>query len=261
MIIDIHTHAWPEKVSRSARENLERLFRVKLVGEPTLGTLQAFMDKNGIDISAIAAVATKPSQVPAINDWLFTVRSARVKVFCALHPEYSLCLQEVARIKGRGDGIKLQPEFQDFYVDEERFFPVYESIEEAGLPILFHCGEELSGTMLVRSSPERLLRVKKRFPGLKIIAAHFGGFRLWKDVERHLVGADVYLDTSFFFDYVPKEEARRLLLAHRADRLLFGTDFPLVDQRHDIDFLEGLGLPQALKERIFSANARQLLGI
>lgn len=260
-IIDIHCHAWPEKVSARARENLESLFRVKMVAEPTVETLLAFMEKNRIDVSVICAVATKPALVGAINDWLFGVRQERIRIFCAMHPDYDGWKDELARIREKADGIKFQPEFQDFYIDEERVYPIYEEIERLGLPVLFHCGEELSGTMLVRSSPERLARVKERFPGLTIIAAHFGGFRLWKEVKRTLLGKDIYLDTSFFFDYLPPKEVAAFLLAHRQDRLLFGTDFPLVDQKKDIDYLKQLGIPADLKERIFSLNSSRLLGI
>ncbi|MFH0738475.1 MAG: amidohydrolase family protein [Candidatus Omnitrophota bacterium] len=261
MIIDIHTHAWPDKVSRKAKENLEELFKVKLIGEPTVETLLKFMDKNAISVSAICAVATRPEQVPSINDWLFSIRGERIKAFASLHPEYPLWSEELERIKQCADGIKLQPEFQNFYIDDEKVFPIYEKIEQLGLPLLFHCGQELSGTMLVRSSPKRLLKVKERFPALRIIAAHFGGFKLWQEVEEHLLGKDIYLDTSFFFDYLPKEELRRLILKHRPDRLLFGTDFPLVDQKKDIDFLKNLGLPPTLVERIFSLNGMELLGL
>ncbi len=261
MIIDIHTHAWPEKVSQRARENLEQLFKARFVGDPTVGTLLAFMDKNHVDISVICAVATRPDQVASINDWLFSVRGARIKVFCAMHPQYPSWKSELGRIKKSGDGIKFQPEFQDFYVDDPAVYPLYEVIEKLGLPILFHCGEELSGTMLVRSSPERVARVKQHFPGLTIIAGHFGGFRLWDEVEAHLLGQDIYLDTSFFFGFLPKEKITQLIVRHRPDRLLFGTDFPLVDQQKDLDSLRRLALDPALEERILSLNARQILSI
>ena len=66
-IIDIHTHAWPEKIAQKARENLEELFKVKLQGEPTINTLLAYMDKNAIDASVVCAVATRPEQVPSIE--------------------------------------------------------------------------------------------------------------------------------------------------------------------------------------------------
>jgi len=258
MIIDIHTHAWPEKVSQRARENLEKVFRVKLVGDPTLKTLLSYMDKNGIDISAICGVATKPEQVPSINEWLFGVRSKRIRVFCALHPEYKDWEEELKKIKDKGDGVKLQPEFQDFYIDDDKFFGWYETMEELKMPLLFHCGKELSGTMLVRSSPDRMSKIMKRFPELKIIAAHFGGFELWDEVKKYLLGRDIYLDTAFFFDFLPEEEVKSMILNHPEDRLVFGTDFPIVDQKKDIDFLKNLDIPQDLKTRIFSTNAQQL---
>jgi predicted TIM-barrel fold metal-dependent hydrolase len=261
MIIDIHTHAWPEKVSQKARENLESVFKVPFVGDPTVSTLLRYMDKNNISVSVICAVATRPEQVPSINDWLFSVRGERIRAFCALHPEYASWKEELVRIKEKADGVKLQPEFQDFYVDDKKVYPVYEMMEALQLPVLFHCGEELSGTMLVRSSAGRILKVKKDFPRLTIIAAHYGGFRLWEEVEKYLIGTDVFLDTAFFFGFLPREKTIQMLLEHRSDRLLFGTDFPLVDQKKDLDYLAGLEIPDDLKERILYRNARELLGI
>ncbi len=259
MIIDIHTHAWPEKISGKAREFLESLFHVQMVGDPTVTTLLHAMDKCGIDLSVICGVAARPEQVPSINNWLFSVRSERLKVFCALHPAYEKWTEEISRIADQGDGVKLQPEFQNFYVDSEAVFPLYERLERDQIPVLFHCGEELSGTMLVRSSPERILAVKEKFPHLCIIAAHFGGFRLWKDVKKYLLGKDIYLDTSFFFPYLSPDEIISFLTSHPDDRLLFGTDFPLVDQKEDIRFLENLDISTSLRRKIFSENAQRLL--
>jgi uncharacterized protein len=196
-----------------------------------------------------------------INDWLFDTRSSRIKVFCALHPEYKGWKEELLRIRQRGDGIKLQPEFQDFYVDEERMFPIYEEIARLRLPLLFHTGEELSGTMEVHSSPHRLIKLKERLPDITVIAAHFGGFRLTDEAEELLIGKDIYLDTSFFFDYLPRDRVRSLLLAHRPDRILFGSDFPLIDPKKDIDFLRSLDIPSSLQEKILFSNARELLGL
>lgn len=259
-IIDCHTHAWPSKVSAKAREHLETIFRVKMVGDPTPETLISFMDRNGIRRSALAAVATRPEQVPSINDWVMSVRGQRIIVLASMHPAYADWQKEVARLRGRVDGFKLQPEFQNFYVDDEAVYPMYEAIQAADLPILFHCGEELSGTMLIRSSPDRLIKVRRHFPKLKIIAGHFGGFGLWPDVEKFLLGQDIYMDTSYFFGFLPEEKVKQLLLGHRSDRLLFGTDFPLVDQKKDIDALGRLDIPEDLKERIFFKNAEVLFG-
>ena len=129
------------------------------------------------------------------------------------------------------------------------------------LPVIFHCGYELSGTMLLRSSPRRILKVRDKFPALKIIAAHFGGFKLWPEVKEYLLGKDIYLDTSFFFDYLPPAEVKELLINHRQDRLLFGTDFPLIDQGKDLSFLNSLDIPIGLKKKILFSNAAGLLAV
>jgi uncharacterized protein len=261
MIVDIHTHAWPDKVSEKAREALEQAFGVKFVGNPTTDTLARFMDLNHIDISVICGVATRPDQVPSINQWLMSVRSERFRVFCAMHPQYPLWKEELKNIKAGGDGIKLQPEFQDFYVDDSVVYPIYEELERLGLPVLFHCGKELSGTRLIRSSPDRILKVMKDFPGLKIVAGHFGGFQLWDEVRKYLLGKEVYLDTAFFLGHLAKNELKQMILSHPEDKILFGTDFPLVSQEKDINYLQELDLPFSLKEKILGINACSLLGI
>ena len=261
MIIDVHTHVWPDKVCGKVQEHLESLFNVKMAGEPSLDTLKRFMKKNAIDISVVNSVATRPEQVPGINDWLIKVRSDEIKIFCAMHPDYSDWKNELKKIKEFGDGIKLQPEFQNFYVDSEDNYPLYEEMQKLGIPVLFHCGKELSHTMLVRSSPSRISKLIRDFPRLKIIAAHFGGFELWDEVKIHLLGKDVYMDTAYFFSFLPKEQIKELILGHRPDRMLFGTDFPLADQGKDIEFLENLDISAELKERMFSENAKELLGI
>lgn len=259
MIIDIHTHAWPDKVSGKARENLEAFFKVKMVGEPTVTTLLESMDRNGIDTSVVCSVASRPDQVVAINDWAFGVRSKRLRAFASMHPAFEGWKEEIRRISREADGIKFQPEFQNFYVDDEAVFPIYEEIEKAGLPVLFHCGEELSGTMLIRSSPDRVLRVKETFPELKLIAGHFGGFRLWPEVKKYLLGKDIFLDTAFFFGHLENAQAREMILSHRPDRILFGTDFPLVDQAKDLAFLASLDISEELKQGILYKNALGLL--
>jgi predicted TIM-barrel fold metal-dependent hydrolase len=261
MVIDIHTHAWPDKVSLKAKESLEAHYDVKFCGDPTVKTLLSFMDRNSVDTSVICAVASRPEQVKSINNWLFELNEPRIKYFCALHPDYPQWKEELIRIKQHSPGIKLQPSFQDFFVDDEKAFPVYEEVEKLGLCLLFHSGDELSPQMIVRATPQRLWNVRKRFPGLKMIAAHFGGFRQWEEVRKYLLGKDIYLDTSAFFGYLPDREALELIRSHPAERILFGTDFPIRDQRIDLEYLDKLGIAGEIKEKILSGNARRLLGI
>jgi uncharacterized protein len=261
MIIDIHTHAWPDKVSLKAKESLESHYTVKFAGDPTVKTLLSYMDKNKIDLSVICAVASRPEQVVSINNWLFSLKEPRIKYFAALHPEYPQWKEELKRIREKTCGIKLQPSFQEFFVDDEKVLPVYEEIQKLGLCLLIHSGDELAPEMVVRATPKRILTVREKFPGLKMIAAHFGGFRHWGEVREHLLGKDIYFDTSAFFGYLPDKEAVELILKHRPDRILFGTDFPIIDQKNDLDYLDRLNIGRELKGKILSGNARQLLGI
>lgn len=259
-IIDVHTHIWPEKIAQKAQAHLEEVFRVKLITLPTPANLLRYMDKNGIDLSVVNSVASRPDQVVSINNWLFGLKEKRFRIFAAFHPDHSEWKEELKRIRDNASGIKLQPEFQNFYVDDEKLFPMYEKIAEAGLPVLFHCGYELSGTMLLRSGPDRMLRVHDRFPGLKIIAAHWGGFRVWDDVEKLLIGKDIWLDTSFTFGHLDKVRFLKMLGRHPKDKVLFGTDFPLIDQKQDIDHLNSLPIDEKLKPEIFAGNASRLIG-
>jgi uncharacterized protein len=261
MVIDIHTHAWPEKISQKARESLESYYTVKCVGDPTTATLLEFMDTNGVDISVICAVASRPEQVVSINNWLFSVASDRLKIFASLHPEYILWKDELKRIKENADGIKFQPSFQSFYADDESMFPMYEAIEKAGLPVLFHSGDELAPQLEIRATPARLLKIKKKFPGLTMIAAHLGGFRQWDEVKSTLLGADIYLDTSASFGFISDDDAKYLLKHHRQDRILFGTDFPFFNQKKDLEYLDKLGVGARQKEMILSLNAKEILHI
>jgi uncharacterized protein len=261
MVIDIHTHAWPEKVSQKARESLESYYTVKCVGDPTTSTLLEFMDESAIDVSVICAVASRPEQVVSINNWLFSVASDRLKIFASLHPEFVRWKDELKRISDNANGIKFQPSFQSFYADDEHMFPVYEAIEKARLPVLFHSGDELAPQLEIRATPSRLLNIKKKFPGLTMIAAHLGGFRQWEEVKATLLGTDIYLDTSASFGFISDEDAKYMIDHHRHDRILFGTDFPFFNQKKDLEYIDRLGISARQKEMILSLNARDILKI
>lgn len=254
MIIDAHAHAWPDKAAEKAKIFLERAFHSPIALIPTIDNLVRGMDKAGIDRSCLAAVASRPDQVEPINRWLATVVGDRLSAFGAMHPFHRAMRDEMKRLSEFCVGIKLQPEFQEFSVDDEAIFPLYEMAVEMNLPVLFHCGEELSGTMLVRSAPHQMLRVITRFPDLKVICAHFGGFNMWDDVEKHLIGQNVWLDTSFTVGRLNNAQFARMVAAHPQDKVLFGTDFPLTDPSKELDVFRATAVPSLLQERILSQN-------
>ncbi|MDD5021200.1 MAG: TatD family hydrolase [Endomicrobiaceae bacterium] len=261
IIIDSHTHVWPDKVADKAKEYLEHSFSRPIPAVPTVSNLLKIMDENEILKSVIASVASRPDQVQSINNWLFSIRKDRFIPFASLHPFYDKWQEELDRIKDNAFGIKFQPEFQDFYIDDELIFPVYERIQKLNIPVLFHCGVELSLPGIIHAGPDKILKIITTFPELKFIGAHMGGFQIWDEVIEKLAGKNIYFDTSSALIYMKKEQRDRFIAKHSIDKILFGTDFPFGTQKNDIDFLNALDISETNKVKLFGGNIKKLLNI
>ncbi len=260
-IIDFHTHIWPDKVAEKAKQYLEKSFRRPMTAVPTVDNALSVMDKNEISKSVLASVASRPEQVEHINNWLFAIKSGRFIKFASMHPFYDKWSYELDRIKDNAEGIKFQPEFQMFFIDDEKTFPMYEKIQKLQIPILVHCGYELSLTGLVQAGPKQMLNVKKYFPEIKFVAAHMGGFQMWDDVEKEIIGDDYfYIDTSSALTFMPKEQIYRFLNKHNINKILFGTDFPIGNPEQDLKLIKSLDIKPENLEKIMHANAEKLLG-
>jgi predicted TIM-barrel fold metal-dependent hydrolase len=261
-LIDIHTHCFPDAVAARAMANLMAEYNVTPVGDGTLGNLRQHMAASGVSASVVMPVATRPDQVTSINDWAASVNSRDVIVFGALHPDLADPAGEIERIIDLGlRGVKFQPTFQHFAPDERRMFPTYRALE-GRLVVMFHAGDEIQPAPEVPSTPQALANVHHAFPGLAMIAAHFGGYRMWDDVRKHLVGTGVCFDTSYCPpNDLPDDEMRDLIRTHGARRILFGSDFPFGDPAPDIERLLALGLDREDIEAITWRNADRLLGL
>jgi len=263
-VIDFHTHLWPDKIAEKAKEFLEASYRRPMAALPTVDNAIKFMDESGVSKSVIASVASRPEQVDHINNWLFSIKSDRFIKFASLHPFYEKWSYELDRIKDNAQGIKFQPEFQMFYIDNEKVFPVYEKIQKLQIPVLFHCGYELSLTGLIQAGPKQMLNVKKHFPEMKFVAAHMGGFRMWDKLEKDnvIIGDDYfYVDTSSSTTFMPKEQIYRFFEKHSKDKILFGTDFPVGNPKENIELIKSLNIEKDFFEKIMHVNAEHLLKI
>ncbi len=282
MIIDIHTHAFPDKVAARAMETLEAMYGVKASSDGTVDALLAQMGESGVDISVVLAVSTASRQVVSINTWvssLYQLGDALIG-FGTIHPQFEGYRDEIQRMKELGiKGVKFQPSFQEFYPDDERMFPVYEELIKAGLIILFHAGDEIKPVEKIYSTPERLARMFDAMQGeinshdyrvrtgdeqrntAKIVIAHLGGYRMWDQVQEHLLGRDLYFGTSYVFGHLDSTRAARMIRSHGIDRVLFGSDFPFSQQQKDIQAILDLDITQEEKESILGSNASLLLGL
>lgn len=254
-IIDMHTHAYPEKVAGKAVEFLNQYYHVHCQGTGRMKDLLASAADAGVDYLLIHAVATKPSQVENVNSWIARHLSDRVFGFGSIHPDYPDIPGELERIRSLGlRGVKLHPDFQEFYADSPAMDPVYGRLEGV-MPVLFHAGDENNDY----SSPRRIANVAERFPGLTVIAAHLGGYSQWEESEKYIIGKNIYIDTSSSLFKLPPERAVEIIRKHGAERVLFGTDYPLTRHREELERFHALGLSEREERLILFENAKKLL--
>ena len=140
-IIDFHAHAFPDKVAAGAVPALAAAGNVSPCLDGRIASLLADMDRVGIEKSVLCSIATKPGQFEAILAWSQAIRSERIIPFPSFHPENPNALENIRIIKENGfKGIKMHPYYQNFILDDERMFPLYEQISEAGLILVMHTG-------------------------------------------------------------------------------------------------------------------------
>lgn len=266
MVIDIHTHIFPPKLAPHAIGALENSGGAHAFLNGTKEDLIKSMGESGIDVSVNMPVASRPDQVHSINNFAIDLNNdgpvTGLYSFGACHPLNPDTKEELKRVKDAGiKGIKIHPDFQGLYLDDDQVVRAMEYAAELGLIILIHCGMDPSFPNIHRSTPKRLANVLTRLKGAKIIAAHMGGYEYMDDVEDYLVGKDVYIDTSFTIGKFEKKQILRILQNHNPDRILFGTDSPWDDQKTALKLFKELPLSQELKEKILWKNGKKLLNI
>ena len=261
--IDFHTHIYPDRVARSTVTAVRQRSGIDAYTDGTLEGLKKSMKGAGIDLSVVAAVATKPEQVASIHRWLKTIRQPGIETLAAMHPADPLNPEKMKMLKREGfRGFKLHPDYQNFFVDDPRMYPMYEKVAAEGMFILFHAGMDRGLPHPVHATPKRLADVHRAVPGLCMIAAHLGGEDAYEETALHLLGRDIYMDTSFVLRKMPGIFLEPFLREHPAERLLFASDSPWGDQKEELQFLLRLPyLTDADKEKICFSNAALLLGL
>lgn len=262
MIIDFHTHCFKDEVAVKAVPLLAERSGVTPASDGTLSGLLSSMAQAGIDKSVVLPIATKPSQVVTINDWVMEIAGTKIIPFGTIHPDYPDWKKEIRRLAGAGIcGIKFHPDYQEFYVNETKMLFIYEEIFSYDMTIIFHAGVDIGLPPPVHCTPDQLLTIINTFPGAKLVAAHMGGFKMWGEVEKTILGADIYLETSYTLFMTGKEKMKELIKGHGVDRVIFGTDFPWAEQKKELSEIKDLGFSEAEQEKITWKNAMKLLKV
>lgn len=260
-VIDVHTHAYPRPLAEKAVTRV-REHGVYPAHEATVEALLSAMERHGIEASVVCSIATRPGQFPTLLQWCRQIRSPEILPFPSVHPDDPDAPEQLRRVKEEGfRGVKLHPYYQGFDLDEPRLFPLYERIAALGLVLLMHTGYDLAFARFDRAGPARVLAVSERFPGLKLVTTHFGGWQDWERVEELLVGRPVFMDVSHSQEEIGDERARRFLLAHPSEYLLFGSDAPWSEAALTRDWIRRLLPPGPRLQALLHDNAARLLGL
>lgn len=267
MIIDFHTHIFPENIAPHAIHSLESENRLCANGTATLTGIREEMKNSHVDYSVILPVVTNPSQFDSINRYAIEINQTEgIISFGGIHPDNEDIDDKLKFIKKSGlKGVKLHPDYQGpTYIDDLKYIKIIKKCIELDLCVVIHAGMDVGRPIPIHCPPDHaylmLKEVLTNCPNdSKIVLAHMGGMMQWDLVEQLLVGKNVYFDFAYCNILGSQEQMLRIIKKHGANRILFGTDFPWTSQSQLISYINQLPLTREEKECIFYKNAKKLL--
>lgn len=261
-IIDAHCHIYPEAIARKAAANTGKFYDgLPATCDGTVETLLREGGKVGIEHYVVQSVATKPEQVKSINEFIAREVAAfpgKLTGLGTLHPDSEDIEGDVQHLIDLGlKGVKLHPDIQKFKIDDYRCLHIYD-LCEGRLPILMHTGDN----RFDYSNPNRLLPVLEIYRGLTVIGAHFGGYSIWHEAAEQLHGIpNLYVDCSSTMFALSDPEVVDLIHIYGADRVLFGTDYPMWSPVDELEHFNRLPLTEAERQLILHQNAERIFSI
>ena len=264
-ILDFHCHVYPHAIAEKAAEAVAQFYQVHRgveIPEQTASlddVLQAQAEA-GIAKTVLCSAATVPHQVQHINEFLARKAAAsggRCLSFGTLHPYSPDPRGDVEHLLELGlHGVKLHPDMQRFALNDPKAMKLYELVG-GRVPFLLHTGDYRFSF----SNPEQLKPVLEAFPETTFVGAHMGGYTIWKEAARALAGRydNLYVDISYTFFGVTREEAVSMVRAYGAERVLFGTDFPMWRPKDEVEKFLALPLTGREQQMIAWDNGAALL--
>ena len=257
-IIDIHTHIYPGEIARKATKSVQDFYGID--GCTMDGTTELLLERGkqaGIDTFVVLPVAIRPDRVRHINDFIQekAKEHACFVPFGTVHAAMDGLEEEVSRLLSMGvKGIKMHPDSQRFPIDDPRLFPMYEAVR-GRIPVMLHMGDARYNY----SHPLKLRRILELFPGLKVIAAHFGGYSMYETAREYLQDTDCIMDISSSMMFMPEGVAETYINLYGTERMAYGTDYPLWDPVSEVERFLRLKLTDDQKEQMAWKTAKEFL--
>ncbi len=258
MVIDSHVHIFPEKIALRAAQSIGDFYGIPMNHPGSVPALLEAMDQGGIDRALVCSVALSPARAATINDFIHAQVVAypdRFVGLAALHPDMEHPEDELRRALDMGlKGVKIHSDMQGIALDDPRMDKLY-AICEGVCPMLLHMGDK----RYHYDNPRQVPPILRKFPRLQLICAHMGGYSEWEEAQEYLTHENVYVDCSSSFFALGAQGMRSSIAAFGADRVLFGSDFPMWRPGEELHSLRSLNLPEGDMEKILYLNAQQLL--
>ena len=269
MIIDFHTHIFPDKIANKTIEALARKADISPFSDGTTNGLLAKMTEADVDISVTLPVMTSPTQFDSINRFALEVNKSfedkqrRLISFAGIHP---LCENLEAKMEWIAScgflGVKIHPDYQHTFIDDKSYVRILKAAKKHDLIVITHSGvDAYYRNHEVRCTPERVKRVIDEVGHKKFVLAHYGANEYFDQVYDMLCGTDVYFDTAYNLRFIGKETFIKILRKHGEDKILFASDSPWSSIKNDVEILRSFSLDKNTEEKIFCENAVKLLGI
>ncbi len=262
-IFDIHTHTYPEALAEKAVRNLGAFYDFVPEGKGTYKDLEASSAPYNVKGFLLFSVATNAHQVQKVNDGIAAlVKLSQSQGYCTrgfagMHQDFPDFAAELDRIERIGlCGVKVHPDIQEVNIDDPRMLKLYE-LMEGRLPIYFHIGDNRPQYRF--SEIDRLVKIKKLFPRLEVVAAHLGGYSAWEEAHKLAELDGVWFDTSSALWAMTPERAGELIQLLGTDRVMFGTDYPVKKTCGEFGRFMAIDLTERERNDILYNNAARFL--
>ena len=261
-IIDCHCHIYPDAIAERAVAGISTFYGLPNAYNGEIRQLHALGSDFGMDHYLVFSVATKPQQTRSINTFIAeAVYSSGGKMtgLGTVHPDSDSLEADIDHlIKLDLRGVKLHADIQAIAADDPRCQKIYAICQERNLPVLMHTGDYRYDY----SNPERIAQVLEAFPALTVVGAHLGGWSVWDDAKRILPQyPNFYVDSSSSLYALPPQKALEIIRTYGAERVLFGTDYPMWPVEKELEMFNALDLTDEERESILHRNAERLFNI
>ena len=269
MVIDFHTHIFPERIAEKTMALLSQKGNMTPYASGTADGLASEMEKAGVDISLTLPVLTNPQSFDGVNRFAreinlaFENKERRLISFAGIHPRCENIDEKMAFIKKSGFyGVKIHPDYQDTFINDEGYVRIMECAREYDLIVITHSGVDAAyRDKPVKCPPTLVKELIKKVPHKKLVLAHCGANEMFDEVLSSLCDEDVYFDTALVLRYICEDTFKAILKKHGEDRMLFATDSPWSSVKGDVDKIRSFSLSKTVEDKLFYKNASLLLGI